>query len=66
MYKFENSMAEICTKRDGVIILIGDMSFDLIAQEKESIKQYEELLSSYNQFQHAKDPRQSNIQIKAK
>ena len=54
--KFETLLSEVTTKRDGVIIITGDINIDLIGEQKESTKLYKNILHSFNLHQHITKP----------
>ena len=53
---FETLLSEVTTKWDGVIIITGDINIDLIGEQKESTKRYQNTLHSFNLHQHITKP----------
>ena len=53
---FETLLSEVTTKWDGVIIITGDINIDLIGEQKESTKRYQNTLHSFNLHQHMTKP----------
>ena len=54
--KFEHILSEVYTKSNGVIILAGGLSIDLLNGSKEPQRRYKDILHSFSLRQHISSP----------